>query len=103
MKQVPIQIDPNGNVSTTPVHVNHGDKVFWVAQDPTQAWFIYVDTPFVDHVIFTDPNNNGESKRLKVRKRVGTYYYTVSDSDDPTLLGTKRSILTSGGGIIIDN
>ena len=103
MKQVPIPIDPNGNVSTTPVHVSPGDKVYWVAEDDTQTWFIYVDSPFVDHVISTDPNNNGETKRYKVRRRAGPYNYIVSDSNDPALLRRKRGILTSGGGIIIDN
>ena len=72
------------------MHVSHGDKIYWVAEDPTQTWFIYVDTPFVAHVISTDPNNNGESIRLKVRRRVGTYHYLISSSDDPTLARTKR-------------
>jgi hypothetical protein len=100
--QIPIPIDPNGNVSTSPVHVRHGYKVYWVAEDPTQTWFIYFDTPFTDHGIFTDPGNNGESNRLKVRKRIGMYSYTVSSSSDPTLSRTKH-IFTGGGGIIIDN
>ena len=107
MSQHEIPIDANGNAPTTPLHVSHGDKVYWKADDPSQTWYISFDSPFVDHAVFTDPSHSGKSIVLKVRKRLGYYSYTVSDSSDPTLSSKtsrkKLRITTSGGGIIIDN
>jgi hypothetical protein len=99
----PIQIDKNGDVPTTPVHVHPGEMVYWQAADARQTWHIHFNSPFAGHVISTDPNDGGKSKQLKIRKLLGLYSYTVSSSDDPTLVETKNRILAGGGGIIIEN
>ena len=109
----PITIAADG--TTLPVHVNHGDVIYWKATPVNGVypmWFIIFPSPFIEHFIVTDPRN-GQSGLFTVRKTKGTYSYVVSSVNDPTIAqiekaeesGRKRSPVNvvGGGGIIIDS
>jgi hypothetical protein len=106
MAKVIITIDADGNPTPQYAHVKPGQQVQWIADDPTQVWYILFDSPFLEDVIVTDPDNNGKTKPENVRKAYGVYSYQVSASNDPLLSrrGTKSALrpFTSGGGIIVD-
>lgn len=103
MAKVIITIDAAGNPTPPYAHVKPGQQVQWIADDPTQIWYILFDSPFLEDVIVTI---NGKTKPENVRKAYGVYSYQVSASNDPLLSrrGTKSALrpFSSGGGIIVD-
>jgi hypothetical protein len=98
--KVPIAIDTNGSPTPQYAHVRKGDQVVWIADDPTQTWYIRFSSPFLEDFIVND--QHGKTKPKNVRKALGNYPYTVSASSDPLLSRSVLRPFTSGGGIIVD-
>ena len=99
--------------STQPEHVNHGEKVRWLAAQVNGAfpvWYVIFPSPFLDHFISTSPID-GLTPSFKVRKTKGMYGYMVSSDNDPTMAQIKKGEegrrkpvnVMPGGGIIIDS
>jgi hypothetical protein len=99
--KIPIRIDVNGAPVPQFQNVNPKDKVYWVSDDANQTWFISFDSPALEH-FFANDNGNGETKKITMRKKKGTYNYLVSSSNDPTLSTKGKAGIFSGGGIIVD-
>lgn len=103
MAQVPITIDRSGNPTPQYPHVQKGDQVYWIAEDPTQTWYIRFPSPFAEDIIVND--QHGRTRSKTVHKVPGTYFYLV-EANDPRLSKrrTKSRVrpFTSGGGIIVD-
>jgi hypothetical protein len=101
--KVIITIDAAGNPTPQYARAKPGQQVQWIADDPTQTWYILFDSPFLEDVIVTI---SGKTKPENVRKAYGVYSYQVSASNDPLLSrrGTKSALrpFSSGGGIIVD-